>query len=144
MPKISRRNLLAGSAGTLAAAPLPQAGQPHLNLIHIGVDTWATHYLGCYGNTFIKTPNVDALARKSVVFTEAYLEVLPTIPARRAIYTGRRIFPSQNILQRDDQVKIRVWHQLYTEDVTISETLQAAGYTTGIVSDIYHQFKPAK
>lgn len=144
MPRISRRSLLAGTAGTLAAAPLPQATQPRLNLIHIGVDTWATHWLGCYGNTSIKTPSVDALARKSLVFADAYPEVLPTIPARRAIYTGRRIFPSQKMLQRDDQVKIRGWHQLYTEDITIAETLQSAGYTTAIVSDVYHQFKPDK
>src|SRR5438132_495307 len=136
MPKISRRTLLAAAGGTAA---LPQTAQPRLNLIHIGVDTWSTHYLGCYGNTFIKTPHVDALSRRSVVFADAYPEVLPTIPARRAIYTGRRIFPSDRILQRDDQVQIRGWHPLYSEDVTISEILQAAGYTTAIVSDLYHQ-----
>lgn len=33
---------------------------------------------------------------------------------------------------------------MYAEDVTISETLHAAGYTTAIVSDLYHQFKPGK
>ena len=64
----------------------------------------------------------------TVVFEEAYPEVLPTLPARRSIYTGRRIFPSDLYLQRDDQVRIRGWHPLYTEDVTMSETLKAAGY----------------
>jgi len=115
-----------------------------MNLIHIGVDTWSTHFLGCYGNQTIRTPNVDALAAKSVVFEDAYPEVLPTIPARRCIYTGRRIFPSEMVPQPDDQVKIRGWHQLYAEDVTISETLMAAGYTTAFISDVYHQFKPNK
>src|SRR5438132_1022812 len=144
MTKMTRRTLLTSTATGAGTAALAQAVQPRLNLIHIGVDTWATHYLGCYGNSFIKTPAVDALASKSVVFEDAYPEVLPTIPARRAIYTGRRIFPSDRILQPDDQVKIRGWHQLYAEDVTISETLQAAGYTTAIMSDVYHQFKPDK
>ncbi len=126
---------------------MPALAQPAngpMNLIHIGVDTWSTHFLGCYGNQTIHTPNVDALAAKSVVFEDAYPEVLPTIPARRCIYTGRRIFPSEMIPQPDDQVKIRGWHQLYAEDVTISETLQAAGYTTAFMSDVYHQFKPNK
>ena len=143
--KITRRDLLAAPMAAPAAAALaaqPSAGP--LNIIHIGVDTWSAHYLGCYGNNEIRTPNVDALASKSVVFEEAYPEVLPTLPARRAIYTGRRIFPSDLILQRDDQVKIRGWHPLFTEDVTISETLKGAKYTTALVSDIYHQFKPDK
>ena len=48
------------------------------------------------------------------------------------------------ILQRDDQVKIRGWHPLFTEDVTLSETLKTAGYTTALISDVYHQFKPDK
>src|SRR3989449_10882864 len=143
--KITRRDLLAmpmaaSAAGALAA----QVASGPLNVIHIGVDTWGAHYLGCYGNQEIRTPNVDALAKKSVVFEEAYPEVLPTLPARRSIYTGRRIFPSDLILQRDDQVRIRGWHPLFSEDVTMSETLKSAGFTTALISDLYHQFKPDK
>ena len=143
--KLTRRSLLQGAAALPAAVPaMSQQTNGPMNLIHIGVDTWATHFLGCYGNQTIHTPNVDALAAKSVVFEDAYPEVLPTLPARRCIYTGRRIFPSDMIPQFDDQVKIRGWHPLFTEDVTISETLRASGYTTAFVSDIYHQFKPDK
>ena len=128
------------AAGALAA----QDASGPMNIIHIGVDTWGANYLGCYGNSEIRTPNVDALAKKSVVFEDAYPEVLPTLPARRSIYTGRRIFPSDLILQRDDQVKIRGWHPLFTEDVTMSDTLKSAGFTTALISDVYHQFKPDK
>src|SRR6266404_7629377 len=143
--KITRRDLLATPVAASAAGALAaQEAAGPLNIIHIGVDTWSTHYLGCYGNGEIRTPNVDALARKSVVFEDAYPEVLPTLPARRCIYTGRRIFPSDLILQRDDQVKIRGWHPLFAEDVTMSETLKAAGFTTALISDVYHQFKPDK
>jgi arylsulfatase A-like enzyme len=131
----------------LAAGAQPSYAPPthkKPNIIQIVVDTWGAHWLGCYGNTEIRTPHVDALARKSALFLDAYPEALPTLPARRSIYTGRRIFPSQLIAQPDDQVKIRGWHQLYAEDITISETLRAAGYTTAFVSDVYHQFKPGK
>ncbi len=155
MGNLSRRTLLAdmvGAAGALRAVPgaaatgdasQPQGGE-HLNLIFIVVDTLGTHWLGCYGNSQIRTPNLDALAAKSAVFEDAYPEVLPTIPVRRSLYTGRRIFPADLVLQPDDQVKIRGWHQLYAEDVTLSETLRPAGYTTGFVTDLYHQFKPGK
>jgi arylsulfatase A-like enzyme len=146
MNRFSRRSLLAGAAGTAAlpASQAPEASGGKLNLIHIGVDTWGTHWLGCYGASHVRTPHVDALVARSAMFKDAYPEVLPTIPCRRSVYTGRRIFPSQMVRQPDDQVRIRGWHQLFTEDVTLSETLKAAGYTTAIISDIYHQFKPDK
>lgn len=146
--QLSRRSLLAGTMAAPLAGQNPSAAESSapLNIIHIGVDTWGTHWLGSYGNEQIRTPHVDSLLSRSAVFADAYPEALPTLCARRSIYTGRRIFPSNLILQRDDQVRIRGWHQLYSEDEdqTISETLRAAGYTTAIVSDIYHQFKPDK
>ena len=80
-----------------------------LNLITICVDTWGANYFGCYGNGWIKTPHADRLAAKSALFTEAYSECLPTIPMRRVLYTGRRIFPTMQIAQPDDQVRIRGW-----------------------------------
>jgi arylsulfatase A-like enzyme len=146
MNRFSRRTLLAGAAGAAAlpAAQVPQNPNGKLNVIHIGVDTWGTHWLGSYGANQVRTPNVDALIGRSAKFIDTYPEVLPTIPCRRSVYTGRRIFPSQLIKQPDDQVRIRGWHQMFTEDVTISETLKANGYLTAIVSDLYHQFKPDK
>src|SRR5262249_17291502 len=117
MSHLTRRSVLTGMAAVPAAAAQNQTqASEKLNLIHIGVDTWSTHWLGCYGNHEVRTPNVDALAAKSARFMDAYAEALPTLPARRSIYTGRRIFPSQMVTQPDDQVKIRGWHQLYAED----------------------------
>ena len=49
--------------------------------------------MGCYGNDRVRTPNMDRLARESVVFTRCWSESLPTIPARRAMHTCRRTFP---------------------------------------------------
>ena len=146
---ISRRNLLTGIAGASALpAAAMQGSQANttkkLNLIHIGIDTLGADWIGAFGNQFIRTPNIDRLLAKSAVFEDCYPEVLPTLPCRRSIYTGRRIFPSDLIEQPDDQVKIRGWHQMFAEDVTLSETLRKAGYTTAIVSDLYHQFKPDK
>ena len=119
-------------------------GQP-LNLIFIVVDTVRVDFLGCYGNTVVRTPAIDALARESAVFLDAHAEALPTLPARRSLYTGRRIFPSLFYTQADDTADAwRGWHGLYAEDVTLSQTLLGAGYTTALISDVYHQFKPGK
>ena len=158
MNKLSRRHLIVAGAGSAAAvqvgrAQAPVAGQFEqpaaqkgngLNLITICVDTWGANYFGCYGNGWIKTPHADRLAAKSALFTEAYSECLPTIPMRRVLYTGRRIFPTMQIAQPDDQVRIRGWHQLFAEDITLAEMLKAASYRTAVVSDLYHTFKPGK
>ncbi len=144
MPSLSRRSVLGAAAAMPSIAQEGQASAERLNLIVIVVDTWGANWLGCYGNGGIRTPHVDALARRSARFLQAHAEALPTIPARRALYTGRRIFPSELIHQPDDGVRIRGWHQLFAEDITMAERLTAAGYTTAIVSDVYHQFKPGK
>src|ERR1700692_4186814 len=41
----------------------------------------------------IATPNLDAFAAEAVRYTRAYPESLPTLPARRALYTGQRAYP---------------------------------------------------
>ncbi|MEK7752959.1 MAG: sulfatase-like hydrolase/transferase, partial [Acidobacteriota bacterium] len=150
MEHLSRRSILTGAAGAgvvrapgAAAAEAPLGAGP-FNLIVIVMDTWGAHWLNCYGHSQVRTPHVDALASKSAMLLDAYPEALPTLPARRAIYTGRHIFPSPLILQRDDGPVIRGWHQLYAEDVTLAEALRGAGYRCGLVTDVYHQFKPDK
>jgi glucan phosphoethanolaminetransferase (alkaline phosphatase superfamily) len=40
------------------------------HVILISLDTARRDHFGCYGNTWIKTPNVDALARESILFTD--------------------------------------------------------------------------
>ena len=63
------------------------------NAILVIVDTLRRDHVGAYGNDRIKTPNLDALAEESLRFTRAYPESIPTLPARRAIHTGKKTFP---------------------------------------------------
>src|SRR5258706_14482978 len=111
MPELTRRSLLRGATATPALAAQPGGGS--LNVIHIGVDTWGANWLGCYGNRAIRTPSVDALASQSALFLDAFSQALPTLPAPRGLYTGRRIFPSERFVQPDDAVRIRGWHPLF-------------------------------
>ena len=72
-----------------AAEVTPQAA----NAIVICADTFRADYLGAYGNGWIKTPHLDRLAAEGIVFENSFAEALPTIPARKAYFTGRPLFP---------------------------------------------------
>jgi len=115
-----------------------------MNLVIIVSDTLRWDYLGCYGNDWIKTPNLDALAAESALFLDAYAEGLPTIPARRVIMTGRHIFPFTYRPQKSDGVQLHGWHPLYDEDVALAEHVKEHGYFTAFFNDVYHMMKPGK
>ena len=66
------------------------------NVVLIIIDSLRKDHVGAYGNDKIITPNLDALAKESLLFSRAYPESIPTICARRAIHTGlRRPGPSE-------------------------------------------------
>ncbi|MFO7948027.1 MAG: sulfatase [Armatimonadota bacterium] len=115
-----------------------------MNFLLIVADTFRADYLGCYGNDWIETPNLDRLTSESAVFLDAYAEGLPTLPARRVMITGRPITPMRYIYQHSDLVQSPGWHPLYDEDVTAAEWLKSCGYHTAMFTDVYHMFKPGK
>lgn len=45
-------------------------------------------FIGCYGNTLVKTPNIDQLAKEGIRFTRAYTAAGVCAPSRSAIITG--------------------------------------------------------
>jgi len=115
-----------------------------MNLLVLCADTFRADYLGCYGNTWVETPYLDKLATEGVRFSDFYGEGLPTLPARRAVYTGRCVFPFAYHPQKSDKVQLPGWHPLFEEDITLAEWLSERGYTTGLISDVYHMMKPGK
>ena len=60
-----------------------------MNVIWIVSDTVRRKDVGVYGNEKIRTPNIDALAAKSVRFNRHYAASFPTMPARADFMTGR-------------------------------------------------------
>jgi arylsulfatase A-like enzyme len=123
-------------------APPAQKGND-LNLIVLVSDSFRADNLAVYGSNWVETPNLNEFAKESIVFDSFYPEGLPTIPVRRQLYTGRRIFPTHLYFQQDS-VKLPGWHELFLEDVTVSETLLAAGYQTALIADLPHLFKPGR
>ncbi|MBD0400781.1 sulfatase [Flammeovirga sp. EKP202] len=67
--------------------------KPKPNVIFILVDDLGYMDLGCYGSSFYETPNLDALAKKSVKFTNAYAASPVCSPTRSSIMTGK--YPSR-------------------------------------------------
>ena len=115
-----------------------------MNLLIVVSDTFRWDYIGAYGNEWIETPCLDRLAAESVVFDDAYAEGLPTIPARRVIFTGRNIVPFAYRPQPSDGVQLHGWHPLYDEDVTLSEHLRQHDFMSALFNDVYHMMKPGK
>ncbi len=123
-----------------------------MNIVLIIPDTLRPDHVGCYqklpafgGDVWIHTPHLDALARQSVLFTRAYPESLPTLPARRALHTGQRLFPFyEHRPQKGDFVGAPGWGPIPEEQDTVAELLREAGYRTALITDTYHQFKPSK
>ncbi len=70
----------------------------------IVLDTLRKDHVGTYGNSEVVTPNLDALARESIIFEDAHPESLPTIPFRRSIHTGIRTFPFKEYHPRKEYI----------------------------------------
>ncbi|MBD3183993.1 sulfatase-like hydrolase/transferase [Candidatus Poribacteria bacterium] len=114
-----------------------------MNLICICLDTFRADIVGNNGKmSFVKTPNLDALARDSVCFDRAFGEGQPTLQIRRAMFTGRRSFPWRyNFDRRGHWHHASGWHKIPPEQDTIAEMLLSRGYMTCLVADTYHMFK---
>ena len=120
---------------------IPNTSKPNgLNMIVIVCDTFRADHIGYYNTigitnpyTSIKTPNLDKLAKESVLFADATTEGLPTIPARRVYHTGKSVL---------GDAKTGMWHPLNNDDITFSQVLGKHGITTGFIADTYHHFKP--
>jgi len=116
-----------------------------VNCVLIVLDSWRQDHCGCYGNEWIHTPHLDALARESVLFTRAYPESLPTLPVRRALLMGRRVFPFWGHWnQKGDFEGAPGWGPVDEGCDTVPELLQSQGYRTALFTDTYHLFKPSK
>lgn len=58
------------------------------NVILITLDAVRSDYLGCYGNPFIQTPNIDELAKNGAIFTNAFTTMPLTNPALASLFTS--------------------------------------------------------
>ena len=94
-----------------------------MNVIWIVADTFRRDHVGCYGNRVIRTPALDALAARGVVFDRHYIAGFPTMPARADHATGRWT------------ISFMRWEPLPADVTTLAQLLGAAGFHTAACVD---------
>ena len=94
-----------------------------MNVIQLVNDTHRRDYLGCYGNSWIHTPNLDRFAARSAVFDRYYIASYPTVPNRWDMCVGRYGFPH------------RGWQPLDRGDTTMAQLLTRQGVHTEMIWD---------
>ncbi len=98
------------------------ASQP--NIIFILADDLGYGDLGCYGQTEIKTPHIDKLAREGKRFTQHYAGATVCAPSRNSLLTG----------QHNGHTTIKSMERpIKDEDITVAELLKTAGYATAMI-----------
>src|SRR5262249_12436963 len=84
--------------------------------------------LGCYGNTVIRTPNLDRMAAEGTRFTDCYVPQAVCSASRAALLTG--CYPNRigilGALAPDSKIGIS------EQERTIAQLLKARGYATAI------------
>ena len=112
-----------------------------MNLVFITIDSLRADFVGAYGNDWVQTPNLDQFAQQGTLFKKAYPESLPTIPARRALFTGRRCYPFRD-WKYDPAWQVPGWVPLPDQHETLAETLGSHGYLSCMVTDVFHIYRP--
>lgn len=115
-----------------ATSFLVTEGQKPVNVLLIAVDDM-NNYIGCMGGPAI-TPNIDALAKRGVLFSNAYCAAPACNPSRTAIMTGLRPERTGQYTNQGNFRDIGNNKSL----LTLPQKLQAAGYQTIEAGKIFH------
>jgi arylsulfatase A-like enzyme len=131
------------SAALIGCAPQPEQEAPdatpvtssHLtprlpNIVFIFADDLGIGDTSVYGSEEINTPNIDALARRGVRFTQGYVSHPVCSPSRAGLMTGRyqqRHGWEFNPAGRD------VDSGMSDDEHTLADVMKAQGYTTGMI-----------
>jgi arylsulfatase A-like enzyme len=93
------------------------------------LDTVRRDFLGCHGNQWVQTPNLDRLAGSGFAFDNHWVGSLPCMPARREFMTGR-----PNFLDRG-------WGPIEPFDDILPVELRKRGVFSHLATDHYHYFE---
>ncbi|MBM4038190.1 MAG: sulfatase [Planctomycetes bacterium] len=129
-----RRRVLQASVAagaSLAANRIFGAEEPQkpperkpLNVVFVFADQWRAQATGYAGDPNVKTPNLDALAKRSVNFSRAIASCPVCSPYRASLITGQ--YPLTHGVFINDV-------HLRNEAVSIAEAFKAGGYDTGYI-----------
>ena len=120
---LSRRNCYCCGRGCIARSISRKGRRP--NIVLFVSDDQGYGDLSLHGNPLLQTPNLDRIAEEGAEFTQFHVNPVCS-PTRASLLTGRyyyRTGVTDTYLGRA---------MMYTDEVTIAEVLQRAGYRTGI------------
>jgi arylsulfatase A-like enzyme len=134
---MTRRRFLASAglaAGTFALfrrARTAEEAREKLNVLFIAVDDLRPE-LGCYGHPKVKSPNIDRLAARGMVFRRAYCQQAVSSPSRTSLLTGLR--PDSTRVY-----DLRTHFRKHVPDVvTLPQHFKNHGYHSQAFGKIYH------
>ncbi|MDH4270376.1 MAG: sulfatase-like hydrolase/transferase [Candidatus Aminicenantes bacterium] len=114
--------------GLLSVSPLRGEGAGQ-NCLLITIDTLRADRLSCYGSSSPKTPNIDSLAGRGVVFSRAFANTSTTLPSHVNILLGT----TPNYHGVHENLNFVVSQEL----LTLAEHLKDNGYSTGAFVGAY-------
>jgi len=121
-----RLALFSALATCVFLTPRGWSADPPPNVILFLTDDLGNGDLGCYGNTVIQTPNIDAFGKQGTRLTQCYAASAVCSPSRSALLTGRT--PHRNgvytWIAPGSEVHLR------TSEITLPKLLKEHGYTT--------------
>ncbi len=97
-----------------------------MKVIMIIADTFRRDHIGTYGNKWIHTPNLDALAACSGVFDNAFIGSFPTGPNRRDALLGHS----------DRRLPFNAWRFMERDEVTLPEILAQKEIPSQMITDV--------
>jgi arylsulfatase A-like enzyme len=92
--------------------------------------------LGCYGDPLAKTPNIDKLAKRGVLFEKAYCTFPLCGPSRNSFLTG--LYPNSTGILRNAQV----FRQTIPEQLSMPQAFRQQGYLAARIGKLYHYNVP--
>ena len=104
------------------------------NVLFIAIDDMRPE-LNCYGKSYIKSPSIDRLAGKGLLFERAYCQEPICNPSRASIMTGMR--PEKNGVFHNNQY----FRDNLPDVITLSQHFINNGYNAAYAGKIYHRTK---
>lgn len=111
----------------LNASQSSESAKP--NILLITLDTTRADHIGCYGYQKASTPNIDAICKAGLQFTNAFSSVPLTLPSHSTMLTG--LYPTKTGIHENGR------DGLPASVTTLAEILKANGYhTSAFVSSV--------